>query len=133
MEHRVIAINDYVVDGVIVFKAGESYLINEVLIHKNRSSWIASKRISNELIYLNKCFYIDEKDWDVYYYKNMSVENGYGRDSLIFDLFHECHGMFSESGVNNNFIHRLRIIGEDSNIWYMSTNNFKLDIFNYRN
>ena len=88
MDHRVIAINDYKVDGVIIFKGGESYLINEVLIHKNRSRWIASKRISNELIYLNKCFYIDEKNWD-------------------------------------NFIHRLRIIGEDSNIWYMSTNNFK--------
>ena len=95
MDHRVIAINDYKVDGVIIFKGGESYLINEVLIHKNRSRWIASKRISNELIYLDKCFYIEEENWD-------------------------------------NFIHRLRIIGEDSNIWYMSTNNFKLDIFNYR-
>jgi hypothetical protein len=38
---------------------------------------------------------------NVYYYKNMSVENGFGTDSLIYILQHECHGMFSENGDSN--------------------------------
>lgn len=41
---------------------------------------------------------------NVYFYRNMSVESGYGTDSLIFMLEHECHGMFSEGGLNNEVI-----------------------------
>ncbi|MGH1334720.1 MAG: T9SS type A sorting domain-containing protein [Aureispira sp.] len=35
---------------------------------------------------------------NIYWYKNMSVERGYGRDSLIYRLESECWGLFSESG-----------------------------------
>jgi len=35
-------------------------------------------------------------------YKNMSVEMGYGLDSLIFRLTDDCWGGFYESGINNN-------------------------------
>ncbi len=41
---------------------------------------------------------------NVFYYRNMSVENGFGRDSLIFVLQHECHGMFSETALDNNTV-----------------------------
>lgn len=41
---------------------------------------------------------------NVYYYKNMSVENGHGTDSLDYILQHECHGMFSEDGDSNMVI-----------------------------
>lgn len=33
------------------------------------------------------------------FYKNLSVENGYGRDSLIFILADNCYGGFYESGL----------------------------------
>ncbi len=35
---------------------------------------------------------------NVFYYKNMSVERGYGRDSLIYRLESECWGLFRERG-----------------------------------
>ena len=41
---------------------------------------------------------------NVYYYRNTSVEDGHGADSLDFVLHHECHGMFSEGGFSNTVI-----------------------------
>lgn len=38
---------------------------------------------------------------NVYYYRNTSMDDGHGCDSLNFILEHECHGMFSESGFDN--------------------------------
>jgi hypothetical protein len=35
---------------------------------------------------------------NVFYYKNMSVERGYGRDSLLYRLESECWGLFRERG-----------------------------------
>ena len=35
---------------------------------------------------------------NIFYYKNMSVERGYGRDSLIYRLESECWGLFRERG-----------------------------------
>jgi hypothetical protein len=35
---------------------------------------------------------------NIFYYKNMSVERGHGRDSLIYRLESECWGLFKESG-----------------------------------
>lgn len=37
----------------------------------------------------------------VEYHKNYSVENGYGCDSLLFQLRNECWGNFTESAFNN--------------------------------
>jgi hypothetical protein len=37
----------------------------------------------------------------VEFYKNQSVENGFGRDSLIYHLQNNCWGGFYESGVGN--------------------------------
>lgn len=37
----------------------------------------------------------------VEFYKNQSVENGFGRDSLIYTLEEDCWGGFYESGVGN--------------------------------
>jgi hypothetical protein len=39
---------------------------------------------------------------NVFWYKNTSVENGYGCDSLIFDLETECWGRFEEVGDSVN-------------------------------
>lgn len=41
---------------------------------------------------------------NVFFYKNMSQERGYGCDSLEFVLFNECFGQFSETDVNNTVI-----------------------------
>ena len=38
----------------------------------------------------------------VYFYKNLSDENGFGCDSLQFNLEHECFGLASETTLNNN-------------------------------
>lgn len=40
----------------------------------------------------------------IYYYKNMSAEQGHGCDSLIMDLNHQCWGLFAEAGTNNTII-----------------------------
>lgn len=39
---------------------------------------------------------------NIWFYRNMSVENGHGCDSLIFRLEHQCFGMASETPFNNN-------------------------------
>ena len=36
------------------------------------------------------------------FYRNMSVENGYGCDSLIYEEYTSCWGLFSESNSNNS-------------------------------
>lgn len=41
---------------------------------------------------------------NVFWYKNMSAENGHNCDSLQFVLEHECWGLFSESGSNNSVL-----------------------------
>ena len=41
---------------------------------------------------------------NVSFYANQSVERGFGRDSFIFVLKHECWGMFMEDGFNNSVI-----------------------------
>jgi hypothetical protein len=41
---------------------------------------------------------------NVFYYKNMSQELGYGCDSLKFELFNQCFGQFSEASSNNTVI-----------------------------
>lgn len=35
----------------------------------------------------------------IHWYKNMSVENGFGKDSLIFDFEENCYGKIYESGL----------------------------------
>ena len=35
------------------------------------------------------------------YHQNLSVDSGYGKDSLIFELKNSCWGHFSESGLTN--------------------------------
>jgi hypothetical protein len=42
---------------------------------------------------------------NVFYYKNMSQERGFGCDSLQFVLFNRCFGQFSESGSNNTIVY----------------------------
>ena len=42
---------------------------------------------------------------NVFFYKNMSMERGYGCDSLNFHLFSECFGQFSETDINNTVIY----------------------------
>ena len=37
----------------------------------------------------------------VQYIRNTSVEDGYGCDSLIYTLEHQCFGLFEETGVYN--------------------------------
>ncbi len=37
----------------------------------------------------------------VFHYKNMSVEMGYGRDSLIYERVENCWGRFFETGITN--------------------------------
>jgi hypothetical protein len=39
---------------------------------------------------------------NMWFYKNKSAERGFGCDSLIFDLEHECFGMATETPFNNN-------------------------------
>jgi hypothetical protein len=42
---------------------------------------------------------------NVFFYKNMSQERGFGCDSLQFVLFNRCFGQFSEFGSNNTVIY----------------------------
>jgi hypothetical protein len=39
---------------------------------------------------------------NIWFYRNLSAENGFGCDSLIFTLEHQCFGMASETPFNNN-------------------------------
>jgi len=46
-------------------------------------------------------FSFNEQGSHMVFYKNNSVELGYGRDSLIFTLQDRCYGKFLESGIDN--------------------------------
>lgn len=48
---------------------------------------------------LDACF-----STNVFYYKNMSAENGYSCDSLMFRLESQCWGLFSETGDSNRIV-----------------------------
>jgi len=39
---------------------------------------------------------------NIWFYRNLSAENGHGCDSLIFTLEHQCFGMATETPFNNN-------------------------------
>ncbi len=39
---------------------------------------------------------------NIWFYRNLSADNGFGCDSLIYTLEHQCFGMASETPFNNN-------------------------------
>jgi FG-GAP-like repeat/Secretion system C-terminal sorting domain len=55
---------------------------------------------------------------NIFYYKNLSVERGFGRDSLIYSAVSDCFGQFSESGANNTVILSGRTDSCGDNPWW---------------
>ncbi|MEZ4994702.1 MAG: T9SS type A sorting domain-containing protein [Saprospiraceae bacterium] len=117
----IFAYGDQVFDAVMVFtgyyEAGQ--------IHFRRFTFNAPKNViytslpggNKTQLYVSMIDYpaVDDVDCDgdldiltfnlvggyVEFYKNQSVENGFGRDSLIYRLEDNCWGGFYESGVSN--------------------------------
>lgn len=55
---------------------------------------------------------------NVSWYKNTSVDSGYGSDSLHFVLEHQCWGMFAEAGLNNTIVMSPSIDSCRDNPWW---------------